>query len=306
MLEDRDYMRTREGRSWLGPSMSAWLVILVANVVVFFVETTGGARFGEAFLKYGALSLDGLKHGFVWQLLTYQFMHGGLGHLLVNSFVLYSFGRALESMLGTRNFLSLYLLSGFVGGFFQIILGLFFDRFAGAMVGASAGICGLVGAYALLNPESTIYLFLILPLRAVLFLPLLIAATVLFILVPSNDHVAHGAHLGGILAGVAWVKLGWHRGFVQWPWDGLLASWRQWKPIQSRQRKRELVRAASVRGRAWRDATMSADAELPPEEFISKQVDPILDKISAHGIHSLTESERKILEAARKKMTKRK
>ena len=46
-------------------------------------------------------------------------------------------------------------------------------------------------------------------------------------------------------------------------------------------------------------------ADLPSEEFISKEVDPILDKISAHGIQSLTERERKILEAARAKMAKR-
>ena len=45
--------------------------------------------------------------------------------------------------------------------------------------------------------------------------------------------------------------------------------------------------------------------EVPPDEFISREVDPILDKISAHGIHSLTERERQVLEAARSKMAKR-
>ena len=45
--------------------------------------------------------------------------------------------------------------------------------------------------------------------------------------------------------------------------------------------------------------------ELPSEEFIAKQVDPILDKISAHGIQSLTERERQILQAARNKMSKK-
>ena len=95
------------------------------------------------------------------------------------------------------------------------------------------------GAFSLLNPQSTIYLLFLLPVRAIYFLPLMVATTVLFILMPSNDHVAHGAHLGGILAGVAWVKLGWHRDFVQLPWEGLFRRLRRWKPLQSRQQAHE-------------------------------------------------------------------
>jgi membrane associated rhomboid family serine protease len=306
-LADRHYMRDPSGFGRFGPipPLAAWLVILLLNVVVFAAQISGGADHQRAFLDYGALSLDGLKHGFIWQFLTFQFMHGSFGHLLFNSLCLFFFGRPLESMLGKRQFLSLYLLSGFVGGMVQILLGLVSERFGGATVGASAGLCGLVATFALLNPQSTIYLFLILPIRAVYFLPIMVATTVLFILLPGDDNVAHGAHLGGIIAGVLWVKLGWHRDYVQLPWEGLFERLRRWKPLQSRQRKRELVRAASLRGRSWRQAPIEAESEIPAEEFISKEVDPILDKISAHGIQSLTERERKILEAARKKMAKR-
>ena len=187
----------------------------------------------------------------------------------------------------------------------QILLGFVSDRFSGEMVGASAGICGLVAAFALLNPQSTIYLFFILPVRAIYFLPLMIAATVFFILLPSNGHVAHGAHLGGMIAGVVWVKLGWHRDFVRLPWEVLFEHLRRWKPDRSHRHKRELVRTNAAHARPWRRTATEAESELRPEEFMSKEVDPILDKISAHGIQSLTEHERKILEAARKKMAKR-
>src|SRR6266705_7033107 len=155
-------------------------------------------------MKYGALSLAGLKRGFIWQLLTFQFLHGGLPHLVLNSVVLYSFGRALEEFLGKRAFLKLYLLSGFAGGIAQILLALVSSRFAGPMVGASAGICGLVAAFALLSPQSTIYVAFVIPFRAVYFLPLLIAGTVLLLVLPTADHIAHAAHLGGMLAGIAW------------------------------------------------------------------------------------------------------
>jgi len=171
-------------------------------------------------------------------------------------------------------------------------------------VGASAGLCGLVAAFALLSPQSTIYLAFVIPVRAVYFLPLMIALTVIFLVIPSNDHIAHAAHLGGILAGIAWVKFGW-RDYVPLPWEGLFERWRRWHPLQSRQRKRELVRAASLRAKPWLQTSAESHADLPADEFISREVDPILDKISQHGIQSLTERERKILEAARKKMAKR-
>jgi hypothetical protein len=132
----------------------------------------------------------------------------------------------------------------------------------------------------------------------------MIAVTVLLMVIPSNDHIAHAAHLGGLLAGVAWVKFGW-RDHGQTPWAGLFEWWRRWRPLQSRQRKRELVRAASLRAKPWLQTSASVQADLPTDEFISKEVDPILDKISAQGIQSLTERERRILEAARKKMAKR-
>jgi hypothetical protein len=225
-------------------------------------------------------------------------------HLVLNSVVLYSFGRPLEEFLGKRAFLKLYLLSGFAGGLAQVLLGLIWTRFSVPMVGASAGICGLVAAFALLSPQSTIYLFFIIPFRAVYFLPLMIVVTVILMVIPSNDHIAHAAHLGGLLAGIAWVKFGW-RDHGQTPWAGLFERWRRWRPLQSRQRKRELVRAASLRAKPWLQTSASVQADLPTDEFISKEVDPILDKISAQGIQSLTERERRILEAARKKMAKR-
>ena len=304
-LADRYYMRDPAGenrhRSPLAWSM--WLTILVINIVVFFAQFSNGAISEAAFIKYGALSLKGLKSGFVWQLLTFQFLHGGLPHIVLNSVVLYSFGRPLEEFLGKRAFLKLYLLSGFAGGIAQILLALVSSRFGGPMVGASAGICGLVAAFALLSPQSTIYVAFVIPLRAVYFLPLAIGLTILLMVIPSKDHVAHGAHLGGMLAGIAWVKFG-SRDYGQLPWAGLFERWRRWRPLQSRQRKRELVRAASLRAKPWLQTSAEAPADLTADEFISREVDPILDKISQHGIQSLTERERKILEAARKKMAR--
>jgi len=299
-LADRHYMRDKSGGALAIPM---WMALLIVNVLVFFAQNSQGARSYFAFLEYGALSVAGLKHWMLWQFVTFQFLHANLTHLLFNLLTLWSFGRPLEMMLGKRRFLTLYLLSGFVGGVAQVLLGLLVPQFDGPTVGASAGICGLIAAFALLYPDSTLYLFFVIPFRAAYFLPLLIVVTSILLLTSGKDHVAHGAHLGGILAGVAWVKLGWYQEYARMPWDLLFDWWHQRNPLRARDRKRAMLKAAT--SRRWRRAKSAEPAELPEEEFISRQVDPILDKISAHGIQSLTEEEKKILEAARSKMAKR-
>src|SRR5208283_3621547 len=115
-----------------------------------------------------ALSVGGLKHGFVWQLLTYQFMHANLWHILVNSWLIYLFGREIEATLGPKNLLVLFLAGGVVGGIFQVIAALLWPGlFGGPVVGASAGVFGLIAAFAVLFPERELVmlLFFIIPIR---------------------------------------------------------------------------------------------------------------------------------------------
>jgi membrane associated rhomboid family serine protease len=306
MLDDRDYMREKPNHSFALPPISAYMVILVLNTIVFAAQQLGGPEADAAFRKYGELSLEGLKHGYFWQLLTYQFMHGGAIHFLFNSITLYFCGRVVEYSLGKRSFVALYFLSGLVGGLVQVLLGLVVPtRFGGAVVGASAGLCGIVAAFALVNPQAMFVLFFVLPVKAVYLVPITIAISVFCIIFPVADFIGHAAHLGGTLVGVAWIKFNLHRFFVQLPGESFFEGLLFWKSYQSGQRKRQLVRAASVRSRPWRSSSSESVAELPQEDFISKEVDPILEKISAHGIQSLTERERKILEMARKKMGSR-
>jgi membrane associated rhomboid family serine protease len=297
MLADRQYMRGDNAPTpW-----SITIVLLVFNILVFFLEYSDGegSKIQKWFMEYGALSLEGLKHGFIWQFVTFQFLHGGLPHLVLNSIGLYFFGRPLEGMLGRRDFIKLYLFSGVLGGVLQVLLSLIFPQIAGPMVGASAGICGLVAAFSLLAPDSQIYLWFVLPIRGRYFLPIMFGLTLLFlvssIVTLTESHVAHAAHLGGILGGMAYLK--WQHG-LRVPLFG-------WPRFRRASPRRELVTTRSARTSFWRKESSKLVDDLPPAEFISREVDPILDKISAHGIQSLTERERKILEAARAKMSKR-
>jgi membrane associated rhomboid family serine protease len=251
-----------------------------------------------------ALSKTGLTHGLVFQLLTYQFLHGSFLHLLFNVIGLYFFGRAIEEMLGSAGMLKLYLASGVVGGLLHVGLGFAFPLTFGtvAVVGASAGIFGLVAAFATRAPDQpiTLLVFFILPVtfraRALLIIEGCIAVAgvvgpLLFHNYTSN--IAHGAHLGGMLTGIAWIR-----------WSMMpRPSFSFWRPLMRRAQPRRESARVTLR-RVSRSAGRKAE-ELPPAEFISREVDPILEKISARGIHSLTERERQILEAARSKMARR-
>jgi membrane associated rhomboid family serine protease len=295
MLDDRSYMREPRGQYW-----SLTTVLLVSLVVCFVVQSIfEHSSMGENFDNLFALSLEGVKRGYYWQLITFQFMHGNILHLLGNMFCLYFFGRAMEQMIGPRMMLKLYLLSGTVGGLCQVALCVAFPRFfSQGVVGASAGIFGLIAAFAASVPEQpiTMLVYFVLPLtfkaRWFLIIEAVLSIAGLISGFFTSGGIAHAAHLGGMLTGIAFVK-----------WSGWLArTGGMWQPVARRRSQRELVKAAAQRASR---RTGSTGEELPPGEFISREVDPILEKISAHGIHSLTERERQILEAARSKMAKR-
>src|SRR6185312_11109077 len=206
-LADRHYMREPSSH-W---RFSATVALVILLVVAFIVQQAIPRHVQDDYL---ALSLDGLKHGFVWQLLSFQFMHAGLLHLFVNGFTLWMFGREVEEVLGKPRFLSLYFLSGAIGGLVQALLALIsYNLFGGSVVGASAGIFGVVAAFALIAPNRmlTMLMFLIIPInmKAKVLLWLEVAAAVLGIFLPNlmGLHMAHAAHLGGILTGVAFMKL---------------------------------------------------------------------------------------------------
>ena len=301
MLEDRYYMR----RSPFDSRLSATMILLLANIAAFLVECVlyhYPPQFPHP--DYLALSWSGLKAGYLWQLLTFQFLHAGILHLLFNCLVIYFFGRELEIALGVRRFVTLYLASGVVGGLFQASAGAFAEhfpqsdwwaRFAAPTVGASAGGFGLIAAYAVLYPERplTLLLFLIIPvsMRAK-FLLLFSAAIAVFGIAFPVSNMADAAHLGGMLTGVVFIRYAIH---WDWKWPRLR---RNHAPIP-----RRLVKVSARPSGGWGRA--KGEEELPADEFLSREVDPILDKISAHGIQSLTERERRVLEAARQRMAKR-
>ena len=135
-----------------------------------------------------------------WQLVTYMFMHGSIGHLFFNMYTLYIFGSVLENIWGTKKFVTFYFITGIGAGLFNILVQHLTGDFA-LMVGASGAIYGILMGYAMLYPDSVLTLiFPPVSLKAKWFV--LIFAGIELLLGLSNnpaDNVAHFAHLGGLV-----------------------------------------------------------------------------------------------------------
>jgi membrane associated rhomboid family serine protease len=281
----------------LVPRMSFTIWLLVVNAAVFLVEcAVYGYPLRIPFGDYFALSVEGLRHGYVWQLLTFQFMHAGLLHILLNCWVIYVFGRVIEETLGWKKFLTLFLTSGVIGGLFQMLAAVLWpEYFGGPVVGASAGAFGLVAAFAMLFPdrELTLLLFFVLPLRLTAKMLLILSAVVAGagIIFPMN-HIANAAHLGGMLTGLIFVRLLVQTPRLPWRFGARGAA------------ARKFVSVRAAKSGSWHSSAGEPGEEQTTDEFVKSEVDPILDKISAQGIQSLTERERKVLEKARARMSK--
>lgn len=288
----------REKRPWKIPSVSVVLMIVLA--IAFAVQCINDVYVKALVEDKLALTPDALTKGYVWQLLTFQFLHGSIGHLLGNLLGLWFFGRSVEHFLGKSRYLLAYFGSGVAGGLLQGVLMILFPGHFGMFVfGASAGVMGVFAIFAILESHAEIRWNFIFPIRADVLLWITAAISLFFTLVPSHrgGFVAHAAHLGGILFGWVFVKLKWHQDFQPLPW----VEWFEY--FKRRRRARPIVKVRFPRGNSWEpDAAPPRPKEDP--DFISKEVDPILEKISAHGIHSLTEREKEILAKAQSRLGK--
>lgn len=135
-----------------------------------------------------------------WQLVTYMFMHGSLGHLFFNMYTLFIFGSVLENVWGTKKFLTFYFVTGIGAALVNIGVQYLTGSFA-LTVGASGAIYGILMGYAMLYPDSRLtLLFPPVSMKAKWFV-LIFAGIELLLGISNNpaDNVAHFAHLGGLI-----------------------------------------------------------------------------------------------------------
>lgn len=186
-------------------------VLIVLNLLVFLWQLRLKGPQGLAFEQRYALSLDGIRDREWWQFLSYQFLHGGWIHLFFNLFFLNSLGPVLEETLGARRFAILYLCSGVIGGAVHLAgAWLWPGTFGHPVVGASAGLCGLLSALCTIYSEEPleVRLFLIIPMvMRAKFLLLGVALVSMVGILFAWGNVAHLAHFGGLLGGLLLLNI---------------------------------------------------------------------------------------------------
>ena len=144
-----------------------------------------------------------LRRGWIWQFVTYMFVHDprSISHLVFNMFALFIFGRQVERHMGSREFLLYYLLTGFLAGFFSFLIYIFSGYAWITLMGASGAIFAVQLAFAAFFPNSIIYLWGILPLRAPVMVLGFTALEVFFMFTGLGGNVAHATHLAGFAFG---------------------------------------------------------------------------------------------------------
>jgi membrane associated rhomboid family serine protease len=271
-------------------------MLMVVNGLMFLtVEVLGrftidGTPLAQFFHYY--LGLMPVGYGFYpWQLVTYQFMHAGLMHLVFNMFGLWMFGMEIEHIWGSRKFLSYYLICGIVAGLFQLALAPILEPSQGVAptVGASGAIYGVLIAFGMMFPDRYIFLYFVVPVKAKYFIAGLILIGVLA--VGDAGNVANLAHLGGALAGYFYILYDQRR----------VPFARLFEQVRRKLRQRAAGRdpEETVEAKFFDIRTGQKKEEQPTAQ---QRIDEILDKISRSGYQNLTEEEKKILFEASKKL----
>jgi membrane associated rhomboid family serine protease len=241
-----------------------WLLIINSAVYLINLLASPATKTGLTILeKLLILIPNTLAHTLqIWRLITYQFLHGSLGHIFFNMLGLVFFGPPLERIWGSKKFLVFYLGCGVAGGLFYILLVTVHFMSPLPMLGASGAVLGVLTACAILFPQMVVFLFFFpLPIRVAAIV--LILYSVVTILSNGANAGGEACHLAGIAAGALYV---------------LSDSWRTALKLR-------------FKSSQW-------EKHVESERRLRIEVDRILRKVHESGLHSLTASEKRILKQA--------
>lgn len=287
-IYDREYYR-RDGPGFLSfGSGQVVKYLILFNVLGFLIQilTLPAAGRGHgAFTTALWLTPDQVLHGQVWRLLTYAFLHDGIWHIFWNMLFLWWFGRELEDLYGSLEFLTFYLTAALVGGVVYV-LGAFGpgDQQA-ACLGASGAVTAVLVLFACHFPTRTILIWFVLPVPIWAFVVFQVAQDTYQFFSREQTVVAVSVHLGGAVFGFLYNKL-------QWRLTRISSGLTKWLRQRSRPRlkvyREEPPQPVSVTA-----APSGGPSEL--DEHLEAKLDAVLEKVARSGQASLTEGERQIL-----------
>jgi len=275
-IDDRDYNQQNYQRHFRNapqmrmtfPTLTPIVKkLLIINFVVFFAQALGGDEFLTKWFSVAPFTLSNSVQ--IWRLIGYQFLHGGIRHIFFNMLGLFFLGPTLEQHWGSKRFLYFYLGCGAAGGLFYIFLVTVGFLQMGFLVGASGAILGMLAACAILFPHFVVFIvFFPVPIRVAA-----IAGTIFYILMvvtKADNAGGEAAHLGGMVAGAAYVFA---------------------RPFRAKLKLK-------MQSRKW-------EKNLSMQKNVQFELDRILEKVHNHGMHSLTRKEKNILKQATEQQSRK-
>jgi len=256
----------------------------------------------------------------IWQPITYMFMHGSFAHLFFNMFALWMFGATLENTWGEKRFLLYYMVCGIGAGLIQLLVtglqihflsqnippdvvrelsesgaqilregrnyvgevGALNLAINAATVGASGSVFGLLLAFGMMYPNSVIYIYFLLPIKAKWFVIIYGALELVLGVTGTNDGIAHFAHLGGMLFGF-FLIIYWNKGNRYFRFR-----------MPSFKRKKNYKYTVSSNYQ-YESRPLNDEEYNYQKKQKEEKTNRILDKISKSGYESLTQEEKEFL-----------
>lgn len=278
-----------------GLPFSMCTLLIIANVFIFVAQLASQSAWGVKVVPpgfkmdpvsyYGHFSTARAVFGLeVWRFITFQFLHGSPMHIAFNMLGIFFLGRIVEDQLGPKKFLAFYLVCGVFGGVMYLLLnllgsvvglqvpGVLPNHPATPLIGASAGVFGVVMACAYIAPNSTVQLlFPPIPMKMKVFAYGFVALAFIMLLFGSQNAGGEAAHLGGAIAGFFFIRN-----------SHLLVDFFD---VLGDSRKPKAPKPPKGHRRGGGGASQ-------------QEVDRVLEKVQASGLGSLNAREREILREA--------
>jgi membrane associated rhomboid family serine protease len=257
------------------PPFTPWVKrIIIASVAIYFLQVLLGAvttMGGSYLIALFALIPSAVVHGWIWQVVTYSFLHASVGHVLVNMLMLWMFGAQEEGDWGSKKFLEYYLFC--VVGAALTTIAVAYSPIQGVSpvaptIGASGGVYGILAAFGLLYGDREIFMFPLPFMMKAKYMVLIMVFLVVIATFQPSQGVANFAHLGGLLFGFLYIKFLPRRGLgfgASEKYFSLRNGYYRWK-------RRRAARKFEVYMRKH-DRTVTFDEHgnyVPPDELDKK------------------------------------
>ena len=268
--------------------------IIIANAIVYFL-TFYTRNLGATIANWGVMQADAVLHGQVWRLFTATYMHANFMHIFFNMLMLYFFGPLLEHRWGSKQFFIVYSLGGIFGNIvltFAGLVGFISPEIPG--LGASGSVLTVLGAAAVLFPNTEVLVYFLFPLR-------LRTIVIVYGLYYVWNIVSKGAnyggdicHVGGLLVGIWWARSG---GFA---WAGGTGA--RDPSVSVRRKVKTFLTDWGGGSSSAKSGAGSFQRRVEQRAADATTVDQILAKVYEKGIHSLTPEEKRALTEASERL----